>query len=46
VELYTKFNEAEDDDGCFKFTQFTIPHQNGVKGKLQKAYGSMCKKGL
>jgi hypothetical protein len=24
--FYTIINEAEDDDGCFKFPQFTIPH--------------------
>ena len=24
--FYTIINETEDDDGCFKFPQFTIPH--------------------
>lgn len=55
--FYTKFNEAVDDDGCFKFREsqlliyFTqkINHDietNLMSEKLKKAYGSMCKKGI
>jgi hypothetical protein len=35
MELYTKFNEAEDDDGCFKFPQFTIPHLTKINHDIE-----------
>ena len=50
--FYTKFNNAEDDDGYFKLLQFTIPHLKKISHEIEtnlmsdKDYGSMRKKGL
>jgi hypothetical protein len=50
--FYTKFNNAEYDDGYFKLPQFTIPHLKKISHEIEtnlmsdKDYGSMRKKGL
>jgi hypothetical protein len=33
--FYTIINEAEDDDGCFKFPQFTIPHLKKISHGIE-----------
>ena len=50
--VYTKFKIAEDDDGYFKFPQFTIPHLKKISHEIEtnlmsdKDYGRLRKKGL